>query len=112
MARNFNKFLQKMRKNVEKFSFLRIDISFAFLFFLMYLLGCVRLFLIYLFFIILHEMAHLFVAKRLGYLPARLRLSIFGASLEGYDDFSPNDEIKIVLAGPCFNFLMINIIII
>lgn len=52
-------------------------------------------------------MAHLLVAWKLGYLPSRVRLSIFGASLEGFDDFLTIDEIKIILAGPAINLLVI-----
>ena len=51
----------------------------------------------------MHELSHFFVAKKLGYIPEKVHLSFFGASLEGYDDFNFYDEIKIILAGPIFN---------
>ena len=36
-----------------------------------------------------------------------MKLTIFGASLEGFDDFLILDEIKIVLSGPFFNLLVV-----
>ena len=42
-------------------------------------------------------MSHFLVAKKLGYIPNKIRLTFFGASLEGYDDFLISDEIKIAV---------------
>lgn len=56
---------------------------------------------------LLHEISHFFIAKRLGYYPSKIHLSFFGARLEGEDDFLVSDEIKIVASGPFFNFLVI-----
>lgn len=88
----------------QLFRCFEIDYSFFIMLILFYLLGEFKLYFIYLAFIILHEISHLFVAKRLGYLPKKLKLTAFGASLEGFDDFLMADEIKIALAGPFFNF--------
>ena len=52
-------------------------------------------------------MSHFFVSKKLGYLPKKIHLTFFGASLEGDDDFLLEDEIKIVLAGPMFNLCVV-----
>ncbi len=94
--------------NVKRvFSFFQIDYSFFVMLILFVLLGDVRFYFLYLFFIFFHEMSHLVVAKRLGYLPKKLKLTAFGASLEGFDDFLTGDEIKIILAGPIFNFVIV-----
>lgn len=89
------------------FSFIKIDYSFFLLLFLFYLLDDITFYLIYLVFLISHEVFHLIIAKKLGYLPKKLKLTAFGASLEGYDDFLPSDEIKIILAGPIFNLVVV-----
>lgn len=47
------------------------------------------------------------MAKKLGYMAKRIHLNFFGASLEGLDDFTLKDEIKIILAGPLFNLFVI-----
>lgn len=95
------------KKMIDIFSFVKIDYSFFVLLILFWLLGELRLVFIYFFFLISHEISHLIVAKKLGYFPKRLKLSAFGASLEGFDDFLISDEIKIVLAGPIFNLVAI-----
>ena len=89
------------------FDFVQVDYSFIVLMILAFLLDSIKLYFLYVIFIILHEMAHLFVAKRLGYLPEKMKLTMFGASLEGFDDFFLFDEIKIVLAGPLFNLFIV-----
>lgn len=88
-------------------SFIKIDYSFLLLLVLAYFLGELKFYFIYVLFIILHELSHFFIAKKLGYMPKKIHLSFFGASLEGCDDFSFYDEIKIVLAGPAFNFIIV-----
>ncbi len=88
-------------------SFVKIDYSFFVLLALFYLLGDILIYVYYFVFIILHELTHLVVAKKLGYFPKKLKLTAFGASLEGFDDFFLSDEIKIVLAGPIFNLVVI-----
>lgn len=107
MKQYFNKISEKMRKNVKILSFVKIDISFLLLLFLAVVLEEVKLYFIYVIFIILHELSHFFVAKKLGYLPQKIHLTFFGASLEGYDDFLFHDEMKIIIAGPFFNFCVI-----
>lgn len=107
MNNNFNKNSRKLRKNVKFLSFLKIDISFLLLFIIAYFLDEIRLYFLYVIFISIHELSHFFVAKKYGYLPEKIHFTFFGASLEGYDDFLFNDEIKIILAGPLFNFCMV-----
>ena len=84
----------------------KFDFSFLFIFVLALILDEWQLYLMYVIFILLHEISHYVVAKKLGYLPNKIKLTFFGASLEGDDDFIFSDEIKVVLAGPIFNFLM------
>lgn len=87
--------------------FIEIDYSFIIMLALFILLDNVGFYLIYLLFLIFHELTHLLVAKKLGYLPSKLKLTAFGASLEGFDDFLLEDEMKIVLSGPIFNLFVV-----
>ena len=60
----------------------------------------------YVFAIILHEMGHYFVAKRLGYRLTRFAISPFGVELSYFDQkLQYKDEIKIALAGPAINLV-------
>lgn len=103
----FNHFVEKMRKIKKCGIFLKLDFSFVLMFFLACFLNEQRVYLLFVLFICLHEMSHFLVAKKLGYCASRIRLNFFGASLEGLDDFSLDDEIKIVLAGPLLNFFVV-----
>lgn len=103
----FNKICEKMRKKLKFKSFIKIDFSFLLLFALAYFLEEIKLYFYYVMFISLHELCHFFVAKKRGYLPEKIHFTFFGASLDGYDDFLFDDEIKIVLAGPLFNLFVI-----
>jgi len=103
----FNNFRQKMRKSVNLFKFVKIDFSFFLILFIAIVIGEVKLYLCFVSFLVLHELSHFFVAKKLGYMASKIHLNFFGASLEGLDDFSISDEIKIVLAGPMLNVCVI-----
>lgn len=107
MKHYFNKNSKILRKITNFEKIFKIDFSFFVLFVLAFLLEEVKLYFCMFAFVVLHELAHFFVAKKLGYLPQKIRLNFFGASLEGYDDFLLFDEIKIVLAGPSFNFFVV-----
>lgn len=96
-----------MRYFAEKCSFVKVDFSFVFIFVLAIFLEEVWLYFMFVVFGLLHELAHYFVAKKLGYLAKNIRLNFFGASLEGCDDFALSDEIKIILAGPLFNLFVV-----
>ncbi|MBQ7918214.1 MAG: hypothetical protein IJ310_05335 [Clostridia bacterium] len=87
--------------------FVEVGFSFFLIFLLAIILEEARLYFIYILFLIFHEFSHFAVAKKLGYLPSKIKLTFFGASLEGYDDFYFADEVKIVLAGPLFNFCVV-----
>jgi len=100
--------MSKIKDSFKRlFSFVKIDYSFFVMLILFVILDDLIWYLLYLVFIVIHECCHLWVAKKLGYFPKQLRLSAFGASLEGFDDFLLSDEIKIVLAGPFFNLLVV-----
>lgn len=100
--------LKKILKQISKIlSFVKIDYSFFVMIILAYFLGELKLFFVYIFFIIFHELSHFFMAKKLGYMAKNIRLSFFGASLEGLDDFCLSDEIKIIFVGPIFNFAIV-----
>lgn len=57
--------------------------------------------------IALHEFAHYVVANKLGYDIHSIVFSISGAGLHGNCVFNEKDDIKISLAGPLVNLLMI-----
>ncbi|MBQ8452060.1 MAG: hypothetical protein IJ538_04740 [Clostridia bacterium] len=99
----FRKIYNFLRKIVEKFQFIKIDLSFFALAIYAFLSENFRMYFLFIIFMILHELSHVAVARKLGYLPAKVRLSFFGAKLEGFDDFSAGDEIKVIFAGPLFN---------
>ena len=104
------KIVKQVKNSIKKIKicdFIKIDFSFIVIFLLAILLDEIWFYLIYVTFMILHELAHLIVAKKLGYYASKINLSFFGAKLEGEDDFLLRDEIKIVLAGPIFNLFVI-----
>lgn len=64
----------------------------------------------YAFAVILHELAHYFVASRLFYHCTEIQVSIFGAVLYGdFEDVTAGDRIKIALAGPLCNIVLATI---
>lgn len=66
------------------------------------------LFFNYLVVMFLHEFAHAFVARRLGYNIKNIKLIPFGICLNMNScDLVPKDEIKIALAGPITNFILV-----
>lgn len=70
--------------------------------------GQALIFFIYLFTVILHELAHLFVAKKLGYKLDKIFLMPFGAGLTLDQNFiDEKDEIIVALAGPLLNFFLV-----
>ena len=100
--------MQRLKNAFLKlYSFIKVDYSFVLVFFLAIMLEELRVYFLFIIFVTLHEIMHLLVAKKLGYFPTKLKLSIFGASLEGFDDFLVKDEIKIILIGPLFNLLIV-----
>lgn len=74
---------------------------------LFFLMGEALIFLIYLSVVILHELAHAYIADKLGYNINKIFLLPYGAMLDIKQNFLvPTDEIKVALAGPVFNFIL------
>ncbi len=71
------------------------------------ILGQVLAFFVYFIVVVLHEFAHGFVAEKLGYNLNKIYLLPFGAMLDINQNFiSREDEIKVAIAGPAFNFIL------
>lgn len=82
--------------------------SFLLLGILLIIFGNGGIFLCYVVFGILHEIAHSFVGRRLGYKLNIITMMPYGASLSGNNSpLKPIDEIEIALAGPIFNMFAI-----
>lgn len=103
----YSNFKYKFQKFKSIFAFFRIDFSFLLTFVIAFLIDELLVYFCFVISIILHELCHFLVAKKLGYLASKIHITFFGASLEGLDDFTLSDEIKIVLAGPLFNLSVI-----
>ena len=79
---------------------------------LTFLLGLGEIFICYLITVLLHEIGHAVVAKHLGYQLQQISLLPFGAELSlQNDDFTYKDEIKIAVAGPLVNLILIIIFV-
>lgn len=81
-----------------------IDLSLLIPLGLFFVWGDLFLFLTAFFFSLLHEGAHLFAARTLGYTPACIRVNMFGEVLQlKQARIWPEHQILIFLAGPCLN---------
>jgi len=70
--------------------------------------GYANVFFVYLCAILLHEIGHSRVAKRLGYSLNNFCLLPQGALVYGFQKFrTPSDEIKIAAAGPIVNIILV-----
>ena len=56
--------------------------------------------------LVLHELAHLFVASNCGYSLKLIKLDIFGLSVELNETIDDKDGFKVNVAGPVFNLLL------
>ena len=87
---------------------IKVHWSFFVLGILMLIYGKFFTFLCCLFCVLLHEMGHSIVGKHLGYKLNLITLLPYGAMLSGQNNvFSQNDEIKIAIAGPLVNAVLI-----
>ncbi len=89
----------------------RLKISFNPLFlifaFILIYFGWLAQFLIYIFVLLLHEMAHYIVAKMYGYKLNKIIFMPYGAGLSGESNiFKPSHEVLIALAGPLLNMFL------
>lgn len=81
--------------------------TFILLFFWFLLSGAVLEFFILIGVVLIHELGHYVVAKKLGYKLSGFYLAPYGVSLNYKDGkFLPYDEVKIALAGPMANFAL------
>ena len=86
----------------------KIHWSFFVLGILMLVYGKFQTFLCSLLCVLLHEMGHSFVGKKLGYKLNLITLTPYGAMLSGKNSpFNANDEIKIAIAGPLVNVALV-----
>lgn len=91
-----------MRKLNIYFSPLYIITSFVIIY-----LGGLNTFCYYFVALILHELSHIFVAKRLGYMLNDLSFMPYGAKLNGEINYKNNmHEILVSFAGPLFNLFL------
>ena len=62
--------------------------------------------------IVIHELGHFFIAKKLGYNLSKFSISPYGFSLSySNQNFDFKDELKIAIAGPLANFLFAFVIL-
>lgn len=88
-----------------KFEFHPLFIIIAF--FIVYF-GWAYQFLIYFIVLCLHEFAHYFVAKRLGYVLNKMVFMPYGVGLGGKNQIiNSHHEIMIAMAGPVFNIILV-----
>ena len=77
-----------------------------YLFFLIFF-GQFESIFVYFFVVCIHEFAHNFVAKKLGYKLQKMTLMPYGVCLNyNTNYFTANDEILIAISGPLVNFLL------
>ena len=77
-----------------------------YLFFLIFIKQYESIF-VYFFVVCLHEFAHNYVAKKLGYKLQKMTLMPYGVSLNyNVNYFTPTDEILIAISGPFVNFFI------
>lgn len=87
---------------------IKVHWSFFILGILMLFFGQFQVFLCCLLCVILHEMGHSFVGRKLGYKLNMITLLPYGAMLKGDDaPFDKTDEIKIAVAGPIVNAILV-----
>ncbi len=72
------------------------------------LIGEIKIFMIYMLVVVIHELAHAKVAEVLGYKLNKIYLLPFGAMLDmNQKYFSSKDEVMIAVAGPLINFILV-----
>lgn len=95
---------------IFRFGQLKIKINYLlFIFFVLYfILGYFKEVIVIFFSIIIHELAHVYLAFKLGYKVDCVELFPFGgvARIEGLIGTEPLKEIKVVVIGPAINVLL------
>lgn len=79
---------------------------------LFFLINNINTYLVFLFFILIHEIAHLIVGILIGGKPKRMSLDIFGVSLEFYSYEKTNSWYNLIfyLSGPISNIIIAGVI--
>lgn len=100
-----------MRNLIEKYKAFRkklpVHPSFLLLFLWFVCTGTIVSFFIFVGVVLMHELGHYFVARKLGYKLDSFFLAPYGVSLNYRDNvFENSDEIKIALAGPIVNLTL------
>jgi len=97
--------IKKITKKIIKIN--PISPAFFLLFFWFLIFGKIDLFLIFFLTLLIHELGHFIVAKRLGYKLNSFYLTLTGAQLN-YNSgiFENKDELKIAIAGPLTNIFL------
>lgn len=93
----------KLKLNIQPIYLLFIFISAYF--------GWLKEFIIYSFVLLIHEYAHFFVARMLGYNLDKITFSFYGAEIKGKNHFLKSHEILIALAGPITNLVLCIVVI-
>jgi stage IV sporulation protein FB len=97
-----------MFKNLKLFNFKGVSVSVSPLFFLLLLIAGPVKFLVIFLSIMIHEMAHAFVALRKGWSVAGINIGLFFGSAEINTSTIPErDSLPITLAGPVSNFCLL-----
>lgn len=86
---------------------IKFGVSFFLLIFLCLLLNRFVLLINYLSALILHELAHLFVAKSKGYSLKFIKFDVFGLSVELNEKIYDKDSFYINISGPILNLLLV-----
>ena len=100
-------------KKIKVNNYFSIHYSFLILLLASIIFNYAYLLILYFICLVLHELAHALVAKRLGYRIGKIKLMASGALLEAEsDEFSFSDEILIAISGPLFNLLFCLVIVV
>ena len=85
---------------------IRVGVSFFLLIIIALVSGQVLLLTNYFLALLLHELAHLWVAVKNGYSLKLIKMDIFGLSIELNETIDDKDSFKINIAGPLLNLLL------
>ena len=86
----------------------KFKIAFSFLLLILLCVVCGKFILLinYIFALILHELAHIFVATKRGYTLKNFKLSLFGVAVELNEKIDEKDSFAINISGPFFNLFL------
>lgn len=84
----------------------RIEPSFLLLVFLSICFNQTSILINYLFALILHELAHLYIATKRGYNLKQIKIDLFGMAVELDESIDDSDTFAINIAGPCLNLFL------